>query len=453
MNENELLKLCKALVAEGMNMGADAIEVLANSSKEVVSSIQMAEVAQVRSIDAAEVAIRLFIAKRMGSAFTNISTLEAGREALELALSAARVTTPDEDWVSLPASVGTYSTLTNFWYDEVANSDPSQVVDITKNLIEAGAKSEPGLIPVGGASGAISYMSAYANSNDVEHAQKGTVSYGSLAAVAPTETGMTPGTSFFELQRNLNLDIDKIVQPVAETIRLCKKTAKGKTGKHTVILHPRAYAQIFQNTLVQSVRGDNVARGTSKIADKIGAKIASDSITIVDDGLHPRGIASSEADDEGVPRKKTPIIEKGVLRSFLWDTYWANKMGVSSTGNASRNMRRGLVEISKTTFVYEPGTRDIEKIISEIDHGYYIHNVQGAHSANPESGDFSIVGNPAILIEDGKLVGAVHGLMLAGNTFDILNKVKEIAKTPIHLLGTIGPEIVIEDLSVVAKED
>ncbi len=453
MNENELLEFCKNIVMEGIQRGANAIEVLANLGKEVVSSIQMAEVSQVRSVDSAEVAIRLFKGRRMGSAFTNISTLEAGIEALELALSAAKATTPDEDWVSLPTNVGTYATMTDFWYDEVAACDPSQVVNISRSLIEEGKKSEPGLIPVGGASGAFSYISAYANSNDVEHAQKGTGSYGSLSAVAPTDSGMTPVTFFFELQRNMNLNIDKIVEPVAETIRLCKRAAEGKTGKHTVILHPQAYAPIFQNTLVQSVRGDNVARGTSKIGDKIGEKIASSSVTIVDDGLHLRGIASSEADDEGVPRRKTAIIEKGVLRSFLWDTYWANRMGVTSTGNASRNMRQGLVEISKTTFVYEPGIRMIEEIISEIDHGYYIQSVQGAHSANPESGDFSVVGNPAMLIENGKLVGAVHGLMLAGNTFDLLEQVKETANTPIYLLGTIGPEIVIEGLSVVAKEN
>ncbi|GAF96197.1 unnamed protein product, partial [marine sediment metagenome] len=131
--------------------------------------------------------------------------------------------------------------------------------------------------------------------------------------------------------------------------------------------------------------------------------------------------------------------------------YWANKMGEESTGNARRSMRQGLVELATTNMVVEPGTRDIQDIISEVDHGYLVRNVQGAHSSNPESGDFSVVGNPAVRVEDGEMVGAVHGLMVSGNVFELLNQVTEIAKTPLVLQGLIGPEIVFGDVNVIAR--
>lgn len=127
-------------------------------------------------------------------------------------------------------------------------------------------------------------------------------------------------------------------------------------------------------------------------------------------------------------------------------------MDLKSTGNAKRNMRQGLVEISPTTLVVEPGTRDIEDIISEIDYGYYIQSVQGAHSSNPESGDFSVVGNPAILIENGKMIGGVDGLMVSGNIFDLLKNIVETAKTSIPLFSWNGPEIVAKDIDIIAKE-
>jgi PmbA protein len=202
---------------------------------------------------------------------------------------------------------------------------------------------------------------------------------------------------------------------------------------------------------MQGARGDNVARGKSMIADKIGDEVASEIFTLVDDGLYPTGANTTLADDEGVPRQRTPIIENGVLQSFLWDTYWANKMDLKSTGNAKRNMRQGLVEISPTTLVVEPGTREVEDIISEMEHTFYIQNVQGAHSSNPESGDFSVVANPAILIKDGKMVGGINGLMISGNIFDLLKNVVEVAKTPIPMLSWIGPEIVVDNIDVVAK--
>jgi PmbA protein len=128
-------------------------------------------------------------------------------------------------------------------------------------------------------------------------------------------------------------------------------------------------------------------------------------------------------------------------------------MGVKSTGNAKRNMRQGLLEIGFTNLIVEPGPREIEDIISEIDHGYYIQNVQGAHSANPESGDFSVVGNPAILIEKGKKVGAINGLMVSGNAFDMLKNIVEVAKTPHALVSWIGPEIICKDIDIITAEE
>ncbi|MFX0107642.1 MAG: TldD/PmbA family protein [Candidatus Hodarchaeota archaeon] len=453
IDETILLDLCNYIVDSGKKQGADHIEVLAQAQSEVESGVEMAEISQVSKNDLVEIAIRLVIGKRIGSAFTNIPTQEAADQAIELAVSAAKVTTEDEDWNSFPMPSDNYPIVEGGWHEEVTSIDAGQIAVISGKAIEQAAKAEPGLIPAFGGSGAIVFYMAYSNSNGTSCSDKGTVSYVFIGGVAQTKSGMTPSVHSFEIKRSMDLTIEKPVKDLADTIRICKTSAKGITGKHTVVMHPMAYNQLFGNTLIKSIRGDNVARGKSKIGDKLGEKIASVKITIVDNGIHPRGLSSSSSDDEGVPRQITPIIEKGVLRSFLWDTYWANKMGVASTGNAKRNMRQGLVEISPSNIVIEPGDRDIESIISGIKDGYFIRGVQGAHSANPESGDFSIVGNPAMLIKDGKLVGAVHGLMVAGNIFDLLNQVQEVAKDPHYLQGVIGPEIIFKDVSLVAKED
>ncbi len=452
IEEKVLLDLCNYTVKSGKKKGADHIEVLANSQSEVESDIEMGQISQVSKKNLSEIAIRLYIGKRMGSAFTNIPTRDAADEALDLAISAAKVTTEDEDWSGFPAPSSDYPVIEGLWQESVVNSDSGEIVGIAGKALGLATKAEPGLIPGFGGSAAVGFSAAYANSNGIAHSDKGTVAYVVLGGIAQTETGMTPMAFAYDIKRDMNVDVEGTVDDVASTIRVCKNSAKGTSGKHTIIMHPFAYGQLMNFTLIQSIRGDNVARGKSKIGDKLGEKIASEKITIVDDGIHPQGVSSSSADDEGVPRQRTPIIESGVLRSFLWDTYWANKMGVKSTGNAKRNMRQGLVDISPTNIVVEPGDREIEDIIKGIEHGYYIRGVQGAHSSNPESGDFSIVGNPAILIEDGKMVGAVHGLMIAGNVYDLLNQVDEIAKTPLHLQGVIGPEIIFKDVSLIAKE-
>jgi PmbA protein len=452
IDEKTLLDLCEYIVKTGKERGAEHIEVQAMSESEVESDVEMGQISQVSKKSLSEVAIRLHIGKKMGCAFTNIPTRDAADEALGLAISAAKATTDDEAWSGFPSPADSYPVIEGLWQDSVMDSDSGEIVGLGARALSLITEAEPGLIPGFGGSAAIGFSAAYANSNGVSHSDKGTLALVVLGGIAPTETGMTPMVFSYDISRDMNVDIEGIVDDVASAIRICKNSVMGTTGKHTVIMHPFAYGQIMQYTLIQSIRGDNVARGKSRIGDKLGEKIASERVTIIDDGLHPRGVSSSSADDEGVPRRRTPIIEKGVLRSFLWDTYWARKMGVKSTGNAKRNMRQGLVEISPSNIVVETGERDIKDIIKGIKHGYYIRGVQGAHSSNPESGDFSIVGNPAILIKNGEMIGAVHGLMVAGNIYDLLNQVDEVAKKPHYLEGIIGPDIVFSDVSLIAKE-
>ncbi|MFW9919628.1 MAG: TldD/PmbA family protein [Candidatus Thorarchaeota archaeon] len=451
IDEKELLELCKFLVAEGKNMGADSVEIQAQDSSDLQSTIEMGQVSSVNLNKGVEIAIRVFIGKRTGSAFTNIPTEESTKEALELAIAAAKATTEDESHQSLPEPKE-YAKVTGLWDASVVDSEASKVAEVSTTLVQKSTQEEPGLIAGFGGTGSVVFVGAYANSNGVEHSEKGTVAYTYLAGVAPTETGMTPSVLGFDVRRDAALDVDFVVREVVDNIRIVKKTVAGRTGKFKVIMHPGAYGQIMTFTLFQSIRGDNVARGKSKIGDKIGEKIGSELITIVDDGLDIRGLNASIADDEGVPRQRTPIIENGVLRSFIWDNYWARKMGVQSTGNAKRNKRQGLVEVSTSNIIIEPGSRDLDSILSEIEYGYYIRGVQGAHSSNPESGDFSVVGNPAILIENGRMVGAVHGLMLSGNIYDLLKQVDEVASDPKNMQDLIAPEIVFNDVDVISKE-
>jgi len=449
--ERELMDLCQYAVSVGQKRGANAIEVQCDSRIDLDAGIELGEVNSVSRSVGTEFAVRLYLGKRMGSAFTNIPTREALDEGVSMALSAAKATTEDKDWQRLPEP-RTYKEIPGLWEEAVIKCEPDKVVRLTADMVKKAAAAEEGLIAAYGGSGTSIHVMAYANSSGTAVAQKLTSAYLFLAGVAPTGASMTPLVQSYDVKRGLQLDMDRVVDEVASNIRLCKKKVKANSGKFPVILHPQAYSELLQYTLLMSVRGDNVARGKSKIADKIGDTIASPILTITDDGTTPKGMHTSVADDEGVPRQRTPIIEKGVLRSFLWDTYWGNKMGVKSTGNAKRNMRQGLLEIATSNLVVGLGKRDIAEIISGVKQGYLVRNLQGAHSSNPESGDFSIVGNPAFLIENGELKGAVDGLMLAGNIYELLKNAVETAKTPHYLEGTIGPEVVFKDVQVVVKE-
>ena len=449
--ERDLIDLCQHAVTMGQKMGADAIEVQSQANSNLDADVELAQVSSVNKRVSTEFAIRLYYGKRMGCAFTNIPTMDALDQAVKLAVSAARATTEDKDWSALPEPAK-HKVIKGLWHESVTKCEPSWVVELLADAVTRAKAAEEGLMLAFGNAGVQVTNRACVNSSGIAISERGTLGSLALIGVAQTESTTTPLIISYDIQRSLQVDVPRVVDEVASMIRVCKKTAKGSTGKQTVILDPSAYSQLLRYTLLESVRGDNVARGKSKIADKIGDRIASDILTIYDDGTTPRGVNTTVADDEGVPHQRTSLIEKGVLRSFLWDTYWANRKGVKSTGNARRDMRQGLVDIATTNLVVSPGKREISDIISEMKHGYLIRDVQGAHSSNPESGDFSVVGNPAILIEDGRMVGTAHGLMMAGNIYSLLGSAVEVAKTPRYLAGTIGPEIVFRDVDVIAKE-
>jgi PmbA protein len=287
-SEKKLLDLCQFIVKHAQELGADAVEAHAQFHTELESDIELAQISSVNQQVAAQIAARVFIGKKMGSAFTNITTREAAREAVELAMKAAKVTTEDEDWASLP-SPQEYPDVPGLWYEEVIKQDPGVIVSLTGELITKASAAEAGLIVAGGSSGVTYGTAAYANSNGIAHSEKATVSYIVAVAVAQTEVGMTPMVFSYDIQRSLDVDLEKTVTKIAEQIRLCKKVVKGKTGKNTVVFHPQAYSQLLNFTLMQGVKGDNVARGKSKIADKIGDTIASENFSLLDHGLYAGG--------------------------------------------------------------------------------------------------------------------------------------------------------------------
>ncbi len=123
------------------------------------------------------------------------------------------------------------------------------------------------------------------------------------------------------------------------------------------------------------------------------------------------GLRTWKFDDEGVPRRTTPIIEKGVLCNFIYDNYTAKKEGKESTGNAARAGYLSTPSVEATNFHIKSSNKSHEQLLREVDDGLLVYYLQGAHSSNPVSGEFSVVATPAWKIEKGKIAYAVRGAM------------------------------------------
>lgn len=454
--EQTLATLAEHTIAFGSKK-VDQIEILLRDNYEISCEVSLGEVNKAAKSQDVGASIRVVLKNQLGSAYTNRLDKATIEQSVKRAISAAKASTPDATWKDFPAKAK-YTKLTGLWDESIPEKDPGVFVDFSTQISDAIKEKDSSIIIGETGAGGFYGWTAYANSNGVLTSDRGTGVYAYSYIMAPTESGMTPPAFAVDVNRHFHLDLDYIINQAVKDILLAKKDAKGETGSGIIVLTPDALGNLLAYTLNQAVKGENVVRGKSRLADMEGELIASKTLTFTDDGLYAGGYGTALFDGEGVPQQSTVIVDKGKLRSFLWNHYWATQHGKTSTGNASRNLRTGVVDTSPTNFVISGGKTSQEDMLSEIKSGYLVKGLQGVHSSNQETGDYSVVANPAFRIIDGELVGAVHGLMLAGNAFDLIKKVEVIGSdVRRYLVGpggsVIGPSIQFGDIQVVAKAD
>ncbi len=221
-------------------------------------------------------------------------------------------------------------------------------------------------------------------------------------------------------------------------------------GKMPVLFAPNGTLALGL-PLSLGLNGKEVLKGTSPMKGRIGEKLFDEKITLLDDGTIDGKFASSAYDDEGVPRRRNMLVEKGVLKGFIYDLKTAAKSGASSTGNAARSLFNPP-DPSLTNFIIQPGETSLKDILSGIDQGILVEDLLGLGQGNIISGAFS---NPLALafkIEKGEIVGRVKDLSIAGNIYDLLKNVAAISQESQWVYNTFhSPYILIPEMNVAGK--
>ena len=251
-------------------------------------------------------------------------------------------------------------------------------------------------------------------------------------------------TTFYNFDE---VNIDTIAKEAVDNTLSKFNPTSVKSDKYTVILKNDAVSDLFAS--MESVfSAELVQKKLSLLEGKIGELIGSDKLNLINDPLYPKSIVNAPFDAEGVPTKKYHIVENGVLKTYMHNLKTAAKMGVETTGNASRSYKSGM-GVSGQSLVIEPGDLDFEQLTEHVGNGIVIEDIQGLHSGlNPISGDFSLPAQ-GYLIEDGKVTRAVNQITIADNFFDFIKKIEVIGNdVKISLNGTIAPSIIFTDISI-----
>jgi len=454
---SEHLDLCKKAVEEAVGLGASEAEALVYGGRTIGSEVERGQIKSCNDITDVGIAVRVILNGSIGFAFTNVLTEESAKEMAMRALKAAKSSPRDENWKSLP-SPKAYPSVPETYDKRIEELTSDTAVELSQRAIEAAFGVGPNVLPAFGGTQIQVLELACANSHGVEVYDRGTAIATYMAAMARTETQVSPICYEFIAKRKYEIDPEWIGREAGSLAVKSTQVGPAEAGTFKVLLDPFALQDILTYTFVEAIKGDNVYRGKSAYKNKLGQKVASEMLSIYDDGILPGGLYSAKADLEGVPCQRTPIIEKGVLSSFIYDNYWAKLVGKESTGNAGRGggglnlPPYGTVpSIKPRNIVIQPGNASEEKLISEVGDGYYVRDVQGAHQSNPETGEFSVALAPAFRIKDGRITHAVKGVMLAGNAYEMLKKIILMGKEARQVGNFVAPKVVVEGMTIIAK--
>lgn len=448
---HQILSLAEEAVEKAQKKGAAQAEAFMYESRTTSVGIERGQITKSNRMIDKGLGIRVSVNKAIGFAYTNMFQEQTSLEDMILkAVNAAKASIPDQAWQGLPDKK-VYFSVQNTFDPDILSLHAEDLVNLTSIMLDAAIQVDKRILSIEGGAGAGYFSVAIANSNGISAFDRGTMIECSLATVAREGDKVTPVCFEFNAGRNFDVNPTWVGKEASRLSLSALKTKRIESGRTKIILTQFALQELLYFTLINAVKADNAQRNQSYFKGKIGKKVTSDLVTIYDDGLKAGGLRTSLFDGEGVPRQKTLVIEKGVLRSFLYDNYTAKNEGVESTGNASRAGYLSTPEIEATNFHLTSGNLTGEQLMADVNEGLIIYYLQGAHSSNPVSGEFSVVATPAWKIKKGEIVHCSRGVMLAGNIFEVLKNVSAIANNDRQLGQLVSPWILVENVQVIGK--
>jgi len=293
-------------------------------------------------------------------------------------------------------------------------------IRLSAEMMASARERGPGLVVTGGGVDFGHSESALVNSGGVAVSEKGTAISASVVVTLKgraTATGFEGGSS-----RRLDLDHRAMGQAAARLCLASRNPVPTTTGPRPVLFSPEAAADLLGSVLLPAIDGEAAGRGESVFSGRLGRPVMDPGLTMIDDGLLEGGLGTASTDDEGVPSRKSVVVESGTLRGFLFDLYSAAEFGASSTGNGARGSYRAPPSVSVRNLVLEGDLRDRRSLIQDIDDGILVHEVLGAHTADRASGDFSVNVPLLFRIRRGEVGTPLKPVMLSGNLPALLGK-------------------------------
>ena len=448
----EIASQAEAIVAKALRAGATEAEVVLREGDEFDAQVRMGELETLKNSGARGVGLRVLLASsegvRVGSTSSSDLTPSGIEHLISGAVALARISSPDPvQGLPEPEAFGTVEEELALYYEDVYSLPDRERIEYARRVEAAALAADPRIRNSdGGSFSAATSLKVLANSRGFTGASRS--SYCGISAV-PIATGANG-----EMQRDgwssSARTLGKLESPESVGQEAARRTLRRLDGRRIptqrvpVVFAPEVARSIL-GAMADAANGDAIYRGASFFTGKLGEPVASPSITLVNDGTMPGLFGSAPFDGEGLPTRRTVLIESGVLRSYLLNTYTGRKLGLASTASAARGLT-GNPGISTHNLYLPAGGLTPEQILAEIPQGLYLTEFLG-RGVNMVTGDYSR-GASGLWIENGELTYAVQEITIAGNLKEMFHNITAIGNDLEFRSSTACPTLRIDGMTI-----
>jgi PmbA protein len=425
--------------------GATDSECSIAQGSEFSVGVRKGEVESLKEAGSRAAGIRVLIGKRSGSAYTSDLTPDGIRAMVNGAIEIAAITS-DDPWAGLPdeSDFGRLEGDLQLYFDDVAELSAEEKIRQAREAEACAMAVDPRINNTeGGSFDSYTGLSVFANSRGFLNSYR--TSSCSLSAVPVAQQGDSMERDYWmtAARSSKRLESPELVgRKAAERVLRRLGARKVPTQKAPVIFEPRVARSIIGHVF-EAVNGSAVYRNASFLAGKLGQKIASENVTIIDDGTMPGLFGTSPADDEGIRSRRTVVVDRGVLASYLLNSYSARRLGLKTTGNAARGLT-GAPSVGHGNLFLEGGTADAADMIRGVKSGLYVTELIG-FGVNAVTGDYSR-GAVGLWIENGEFAFAVSEVTIASTLQEMLANI-EVVGTDLEFRSSVAsPTILIREM-------
>ncbi|HLK20056.1 MAG TPA: metallopeptidase TldD-related protein [Bryobacteraceae bacterium] len=440
-------ELATQTIRLALDRGATDAECTVVEGEEFSAMVRMRSLETLKDAGSRAAGLRVLVGRRVGSSYTSDLSSEGIRKMVDSAIEIAAMSTEDPH-AGLPdaSELGALASDLELYSTDIAAIDTDTRIEQARLAEEAAFAADSRITNSEGASfDAYSGERLFANSRGFLGSYRTSSCSLSTTPVARQGDSMERDYWYSSARK-----YSRIESPAQIGRRAAERTVrrlgarKVPTQKVPVIFDPQT-ARSLLGSIFDAVDGDSIYRHASFLAGKLGERIASENVTVIDDATLPGLFGTSPFDDEGVPSRRTVVIERGVLKNYLLNAYTARKLGMKTTGNASRGIT-GNTGVGHGNLYLEAGARDPHELIRGIRAGLYVTELIGS-GVNIVTGDYSR-GAAGQWIENGEFAYPVSEITIASTLQRMLMDLASVG-SDLEFRGSVAsPTVLIAEMTV-----